>query len=482
MKRTLLLLVFPILNFAQTQIGSDIHTRVASEFSGKCVSISDDGSVIAVGAPGNTVNSIGCTRIYKISNGIWTKIGSDLFGETPSDQNGTSVALSGDGTTVVIGAPGNLGNFDRSYPSGTVRVYKNILGNWTKIGNNINGEQPMGATGFSVAISHDGNIIAVGAPSNYNNGQNAGQVRVLKFFQGNWIQIGDYIGGKNPSDNSAWSISLSKDGNILAIGAPHNDDTGTDTGQVRVFNNINGVWTQIGTDINGLNSNEFIGANVVLSNDGQILAISGRFSNIVRVFRNIDGSWYQMGSEVIYQPEVEYIGGRNISLSGDGNVLAIGCTEKFGSVSQGKIGVYRFSGTEWVKIGNDILGGADKDGNGWSISLSSDGSLIGSGSPFNSKFGTNSGQVRIFSLAQMLNSDEYILSKFILYPNPSSNEIFVQLQENLILEKVNIYNALGQLVKTEKDKVISVRSLSAGNYFVEILTDSGRAIRKIIVQ
>ena len=49
------------------------------------------------------------------------------------------------------------------------------------------------------------------------------------------------------------------------------------------------------------------------------------------------------------------------------------------------------------------------------------------------------------------------------------------------LQKVNIYNVQGQLIKTEKDKVINVSSLSKGTYLFEIITDKGKATKKILV-
>jgi hypothetical protein len=56
------------------------------------------------------------------------------------------------------------------------------------------------------------------------------------------------------------------------------------------------------------------------------------------------------------------------------------------------------------------------------------------------------------------------------------------LQDNLILEKVNIYNALGQLVTSEKQNTINVHSLSKGTYFVEVITSEGKATKTIVVE
>jgi hypothetical protein len=69
-----------------------------------------------------------------------------------------------------------------------------------------------------------------------------------------------------------------------------------------------------------------------------------------------------------------------------------------------------------------------------------------------------------------------------VYPNPASDVVKINLQEDLILEKVNIYNTLGQLVKTEKNNTISVSSFSKGSYFFEVITNKGKATKTILVQ
>lgn len=84
-------------------------------------------------------------------------------------------------------------------------------------------------------------------------------------------------GGQSESERSGYSVSLSAGGNIIAIGAPNNDDAGQAAGQVRVYENISGVWTQVGQDINGKVNQFGLGGNsgysVSLSSDGGILAI-----------------------------------------------------------------------------------------------------------------------------------------------------------------------------------------------------------------
>ena len=64
------------------------------------VSLSSDGTIVAIGATGNDENGIhsGHVRIYENELGIWTQIGQDIDGEAADDNLGSSVSLSSDGT------------------------------------------------------------------------------------------------------------------------------------------------------------------------------------------------------------------------------------------------------------------------------------------------------------------------------------------------------------------------------------------------
>jgi LPXTG-motif cell wall-anchored protein len=108
-------------------------------------------------------------------NGTWTQTGVDIDGEAAGDNSGYSVAMSGDGSRIAIGASGNDGN---GSDAGHVRVYTLINGTWTQTGADIDGEAAGDLSGRSVAMSGDGSRIAIGAYLNDGTGSNAGHVRI----------------------------------------------------------------------------------------------------------------------------------------------------------------------------------------------------------------------------------------------------------------------------------------------------------------
>jgi hypothetical protein len=197
--------------------------------------LSDDGSIVAIAASGydgNGSNS-GHVRVYENTGGTWTQIGEDIDGEAFNDDSGTSVSLSDDGSIVAIGAPLNDGN---GIDSGHVRIFQNTGGSWLQIGQDIDGKAAGDLSGWSVSLSDDGSIVAIGAIWNDGNGIDSGHVRIFQNTGGNWMQIGQDIDGEAALNWSGWSVSLNGDGSTVAIGAPHNDGiNGSDSGHVRVF-------------------------------------------------------------------------------------------------------------------------------------------------------------------------------------------------------------------------------------------------------
>ena len=109
-----------------------------------------------------------CISRIALSAQTWTQQGADIDGEASGDQSGHSVSLSSDGSTVAIGAPYSDDN-GASF-AGHVRVYKNISGTWTQQGSDIDGEAAGDYSGSSVSLSSDGSTVAIGAPFNGGNG------------------------------------------------------------------------------------------------------------------------------------------------------------------------------------------------------------------------------------------------------------------------------------------------------------------------
>ena len=285
--------IYKNVNNTWTQVGSDIDGEAAGDNSGRSVSLSADGNVVAIGSLLASEDSSGHVRIFKNINNIWTQIGSNIDGEDANSFSGRSVSLSSDGNVVAIGADWNDGN---GIDSGHVRIYKNVNNTWTQVGSDIDGEAAGDRSGWTVSLSEDGSIVAIGATNNSANGNNSGHVRIYKNVNNTWTQVGSDIDGEAAADLSGTSLSLSADGSVVAIGAYTNDGSGTDSGHVRIYKNVNNTWTQVGSDIDGVAAEDSSGISVSLSEDGSVIAI-GAPGN--------DGNGSNSGHTKVYQIDLD---------------------------------------------------------------------------------------------------------------------------------------------------------------------------------
>ncbi len=168
------------------RLGAGIEGEGAGDFLGFAVALSADGSRLAVGAPLNDSNGddSGHVRVFDWTGAAWVQMGQDVDGEASEDRSGGSVSLSSDGSRLAVGAPLNQGS--GHFRAGHVRVYDlRIIGIgvpvWVQVGDDVDGEASQDRSGSSVGLSADGSRLAVGAPFSDGNGVDSGQVRVFEY-------------------------------------------------------------------------------------------------------------------------------------------------------------------------------------------------------------------------------------------------------------------------------------------------------------
>ena len=274
-KRILLLFFVPWLSYSQwTQTGGDIDGQAANDESGYTTSLSNDGTIVAIGAYKNddAANNAGTVEVFQYSSGSWSQLGSDIDGEAAQDQSGFAISLNGDGTILAIGAHQNDGS-QSGNDYGHVRVYEYSSGSWSQLGSDIDGESSNDYSGHTVSLSNDGTILAIGAYKNDGNGTNSGHVRVYEYSGSTWSQIGSDIDGEAANDQSGYSVSLNNDGTVVAIGAHQNDGNGSNSGHVRVYEYSGSSWSQKGGDIDGESNGDRSGYSVAINSDGTIVVI-----------------------------------------------------------------------------------------------------------------------------------------------------------------------------------------------------------------
>jgi hypothetical protein len=333
---------------AWQQQGSDIDGEAAGDEAGKwnSLSLSSDGQMVAIGALYNdgNGNDSGHVRIYQWSGSAWQQLGADIDGEAAGDASGFAVSLSSDGQTVATGALYNGGN---GALAGHVRIHQWTGSEWQQLGADIDGEAA-GDNVHSVSLSSDGQTVAIGARRNDGNGTDSGSTRVYQWTGSAWQQLGSDIDGEAAEDQSGYSLSLSSDGQIVAIGALYNDGNGTDSGSTRVYQWTGSAWQQVGSDIDGEAAEDLSGVSLSLSSNGQTVAIAAHSNDAngdragqVRIYDWSGSEWEQLGADIDGEAADDLSGG-SVSLSSDGQTVAVGAMFNDGNgVDSGHVRIYR---------------------------------------------------------------------------------------------------------------------------------------------
>ena len=149
-------------------------------------------------------------------------------------------------------------------------TFDDAASSWVQLGLNVTGKTRGDEFGYYMTTSADGRTLAIGSPAT-ENANNPGWVRVLSLNDGQ--QIGEDIVGTTKNGEFGSALALSEDGKTIAVG---DQDTGNQSGSVRVFkfNALNSTWAQHGEAINESEGKwELFGFSVSLSGDGKMLAV-----------------------------------------------------------------------------------------------------------------------------------------------------------------------------------------------------------------
>ncbi len=339
---------------------------------GISVALSGDGNTALVGGLADDA-AAGAAWAFTRSAGAWTQQGSKLTGggEGSNGWFGSSVALSTDGDTALVG-----GYFDGGGP-GAAWVFTRSGSAWSQQGPKLTsaGVSNSFALGSSAALSADGNTALVGAPVDAGS---RGSAVVFARAAGTWTQAARLTGeGVPPGGSFGESVALSADGSTALIGGPDNDDG---VGAAWVFTRSGGAWTQQGPKLTGSGETSAAGFgwSVALSADGSTALIGGSGDDggagAAWVFTRSGGVWSQQGSKLSGAGEIG-LGqfGYRVALSAAGNTALIG-----GNADNGELGaawVFTRTGVAWAQQGTKLTGGGESGQAdfGGAVGLSSDG-------------------------------------------------------------------------------------------------------------
>jgi hypothetical protein len=427
-------------------------SNASAEF-GAAVALSADGSTLAVGAPGERSNAdgidgdqanhslrdAGAVYVFVRRANAWSQQAYvKASNSDTNDRFGSRIALSADGRTMVVAATGEGSaatgidgdqNDNTSFGEGAVYVFSRGGGVWRQQAyvkaSNRYGRKKFGT---AIALSSDGNTLAVGAPGEAGGSTGvdgdqswtrdyweSGAAYLFTRLGSTWTQTA-YVKASNtggglsapydPDEESGiygdwfgYALALSGDGNTLVVGAPLEDggaggiggDQGDDvdainSGAVYVFVRSGGIWRQQSyVKESHPASDDGFGLALTLARDGNTLAVLG--GRQVHFFARTESSWRED------EASLSQGGGRALSLSSDGRTFVMGNTSDswnrhginddshtFYSPHSGAVLVYSRSGSTWAQQAYVKASNTEKeDYFGTALALSADGETLAIG-------------------------------------------------------------------------------------------------------
>ena len=377
-----------------TLVGSHIDGGTSGMESGSGVAINGDGTIIASVATANDT-----IQVYEYSGGSWSTKGANInvgtdtggaAGEAPF-----AISMSSDGLRFVVGSrlhdSGGLTN------RGKVTMYAFNGTNYAQLGTNgyILGTGNAYTMGRSVAMSGDGNYVIVGADQ-HDDGltDETGKVFIYNYDGTTWQLQGLFL-GDSAGDNLGRSVAINNDGSVACAGAHLDDSNGSSTGSVFRYERSGSTWTKKSDVLVGGTANDQLGGNLDISADGSILAVqtqgtrgSGGPYTKVYEWDNIGEEWDQIGSSIVSSEN------NGVALNEAGNVLVVADTNY--NSNQGRVQIYKYVASPWTQKGSDITG-TPATNFALSVATSQYGDYVVIGAPLDDNGpGTNAGRTFVY--------------------------------------------------------------------------------------
>lgn len=410
MKKILLMMVvlLPFLGSAQfEQVGQTLQGIGLNvddpDLFGYNVALSDDGATMAVAAlasdlmiDGNiNFGAINYIQVFRMTDGQWQQIGNNIlgvfdaqFGAGTYSKVGKSLALSGDGNTMVVGETSYRETLeDGTYINqGRVRVFRYENENWSQVGNDIFNISGYGDPGFGefVDINNTGEVIAIGNPYEpLDNYPQFGSVQVYQNVNDEWIPKGDIFYGENPNTFLGYGVSLSADGNRMAVGLGDGPMIILQA-YVNIYDFSNGQWNFVTSLSREFLEEEYSYMSFSLSDNGKRLAIGNsgmpdflffptssdsHYGHITIFEENEQNEWINI--KTIDGEYFEFLG-LSVDLSRDGKILS--SSPFLGNKNK----IFQEVNGEWNVIGN-VIKGSEEDTNTYKVVNSRDGSVVAFG-------------------------------------------------------------------------------------------------------
>lgn len=374
-------------------------------FGQTALDLSDGGDYAIVGAWQHDHPTFlsGSAYVFDRNGDTWSEQAElTAFDAAAGDQFGEAVALSGDGTVALVGAPGNDDTF---FLSGNAYVFARSGSVWS-LQDTLYASDPGDNDRFgkAVALNADGTVALIGAWLDGGPGSSTGSAYVFTRSGSTWTEEAKLTANDGADgDNFGLAVALSADGQHALIGA-QGDDAGA--GSAYVFNRSGTTWSQQAKLTAGdAAGGDLFGRSVGISDGGQHALIgaylddaSGTEDGSAYVFVRNGSTWSEQAKLTASDAASNDQFGYSVAISGNGIMALVGANaEDEGGSDAGAAYVFRRSGSAWIEVNKLIPSdAAQNDFFGRTASLNADGSYALVGADGDDDNGDDSGSAYVF--------------------------------------------------------------------------------------
>jgi hypothetical protein len=293
---------------------------------GSSVAISADGETAAVGAPGAN-NREGSVYMFTRSGTTWQGVEVPSPEPVPGGLFGRSVALSADGGKLLVGAPGERGGRGQAW------VFTGSGMTWSKQGEALTsqGEEHQAHFGKSVALAGNGEVALIGAP---DEAEHQGGAWAFETNSSGEFLVGSKLpaAGVDAQGRFGSSVALSEDGDTALVGAPYQEGAGglEGTGAVWAYTRAGSHFSELQPTLTGAGEvNELFGYSVALSPDGTTAVVGaprGREGDgEAWLYESSGTSWGSATEELVGREEDgKERFGKSVATSAGGEIVLLG--------------------------------------------------------------------------------------------------------------------------------------------------------------
>lgn len=272
---------------------------------------------------------------------------------------------------------------------------------WELVGETLFGAEDGDQFGTAVELSADGSRLAVSSLFADEEVDNSGSVKIFEEIDGQWVQLGQTISGFGSDDYFGYMLSFNDAGDVLAIGIRRANEG--NYGAVAIYEFNGTIWVSKGSVVNGIEESEEFSAFLLEMNGAGDTWVAGAWlydgsqTNTGRVacYHWQDDDWVQKGQDLIGETESEYYGVYG-GMDGSGDIIAFGrLFDDFAGEDAGAVDVMEWNGQEWVQKGSTLYG-ENEDDNFGVARISANGNRLSVGARYNDDGANNAGHVRTF--------------------------------------------------------------------------------------